>query len=230
VTPKFHRTASGPSALAVLAALAGSLFASVSQGKPAPHPRVWKDHAPAVFAQFSFADFDGDHRPDFVVVQDGQSDSQRTQYWIAFHLSGGLRRSLDVLAPWGGLQISSLDINNDGFLDVVVRTQWTNQPVAVLLNDGSGNFRVFNPSAFHNPVAPPKESWASFPTGMRDASAMLPSICRTPASLRSTEFRASVNALQPPRLGKNGKRPLFLLAALSGRAPPPHNPFRVNPI
>jgi hypothetical protein len=103
---------------------------------------------PRLSAQFAVADFDGDQRPDFADVETGQGDSQNALYWIAFHLSSGPRRSLGVAAPAGGVEIAPLDVNADGYLDVVVTTHWTRRPVAVLLNDGRGNFRLSSPASF----------------------------------------------------------------------------------
>ncbi len=116
-----------------------------------PGPQSWPVSSTQARSQFAIADFDGDNRPDLATVQVGQGSSWDTRYWIAFQLSRGSRQVLGVTAPTGGLQITSRDVNGDSFLDVVVTTAWTNRPVAVLLNDGQGNFRASSPSAV--PVA-----------------------------------------------------------------------------
>ena len=55
---------------------------------------------------------------------------------------------IGVNAPLGGLNITSRDVDGDQSLDLIVTTAWLNQPVAVLLNDGHGNFTLTDPSAF----------------------------------------------------------------------------------
>ena len=101
-----------------------------------------------VSAPFAIADFDGDNRPDLASVQAVGTISSDTQYLINFRLSSGRRAAIDVLAPAGGLRLASRDVNGDEFLDLVVTTAWAEQPVAVLLNDGLGNFTRAEPSAF----------------------------------------------------------------------------------
>jgi FG-GAP-like repeat len=124
-----------------------------------------------VTSQFAIADFDGDKRPDVATIQAGAGSSRDTHYWIAFQLSGGSRQTLGITAPTGGLRITSRDVNGDSFLDVVVTTAWTNQPVAVLLNDGQGNFRTSKPSAFPGAFGTSEESWVSTADEIKDATA-----------------------------------------------------------
>jgi hypothetical protein len=126
-----------------------------------------------VMSQFAIADFDGDTRPDLAIVQAGVGGSRDTHYWIVFQLSGGSRQTLGLTAPTGGLQITSGDVNGDSFLDVVVTTAWTNRPVAILLNDGQGNFRTSKPSAFPGAFATSEKSWAATTDEIKDATAVL---------------------------------------------------------
>lgn len=132
----------------VAAGVLGVLASACPCVSAASRVQRFSSTAPSIFAQFAVADFDGDQRPDFADVETGQGDSQSAFYWIAFHLSSGSRRSLGISAPAGGVEISSVDVNADGYLDVVVTTHWTRQPVAVLLNDGRGNFRLSSPAMF----------------------------------------------------------------------------------
>lgn len=122
---------------------------------------------------FAIADFDGDNRPDLASVHVGQSNSTSTRYWIAFHLSGGSGQTVGITAPTGGLQITSRDVNGDSFPDVIVTTAWTNKPVAILLNDGFGNFTASDPAEFQSAFAASEMSWTFAPDEIRDTAAAL---------------------------------------------------------
>lgn len=144
-----HNPPRTPLLIQCVAGLLGILaFSSPCICASASHPKEYSARAPRLTAFFAVADFDGDQRPDFAEVVAGQSDSKNALYWIAFHLSGGSRRSLRISGPSGGLEISPVDVNADGFLDVVVTAHWTRRPVAVFLNDGRGNFRLSSPASF----------------------------------------------------------------------------------
>lgn len=97
---------------------------------------------------FAISDFDGDNKPDLAKVQSGGTTASNTRYSIDFELSTGSRQSVVLIAPAGGLRLESKDVNGDHFPDVVVTTSWTEEPVAVLLNDGRGNFKRLDASAF----------------------------------------------------------------------------------
>ena len=176
--------------------------------------------SPQVRSQFAIADYDGDRRPDLATVQAGQSSSRDTQYWIVFHLSGGLRRTLRITAPTGGLQITSRDVNDDSFLDVIITTAWTDRPVALLLNDGQGNFRASSPSAFPGAFTTSEKSWTCINDEVKDANAVLLSRYPTgncPESNRFSSLR-NVTGLLILRTSRN----LLSSAVVSflGRAPP----------
>src|SRR5579864_8592984 len=97
---------------------------------------------------FAIADFDGDLRPDLATVEAGRTSASESRYWIHFELSTGAKQAVAVRAPVGGIQLSSRDVNGDNVVDLVVSTIWLNQPVAVLLNDGHGNFTIEDPARF----------------------------------------------------------------------------------
>jgi len=171
-------------------------------------------------SQFAIADFDGDNRPDLATVQVGHSSSPDTHYWIAFQLSHGPRQILGITAPTGGLQITSRDVNGDSFLDVVVTTAWTNRPVAVLLNDGQGNFRSSSPSAFPGAFTSSENSWATTTNELKDATAVL--LSRNPTGNCSESSRFS-----PPRkvtgllvLWASRNSRVSPVVSFLGRAPP----------
>ncbi len=109
---------------------------------------------------FSIADFDGDLKPDLASVQTGKSDSVHTDYWIQLQLSAAGRQTLQIVAPMGGLQIASRDVNGDHALDLVLTT-WLGRPVAILLNDGHGTFSRVDPDAFPEAFSECKTSWGS---------------------------------------------------------------------
>jgi hypothetical protein len=108
---------------------------------------------------FAFGDFDGDRLPDSATVQSGPSLASRTRYWIQFDFSEGNRRSFAVSGPTGGLQIVSRDVNGDSFLDLIISTRLANEPVAVLLNDGAGNFRLADAQGFALAIWESRPEW-----------------------------------------------------------------------
>ena len=110
---------------------------------------------------FSVADFDGDSRPDLASVQAGKSDSLRTDYWIQLQLSAAGRQTFRIVAPMGGIQIASRDVNGDNALDLVLTSARLRQPVAILLNDGRGTFSRVDPGAFPEAFSESNASWGS---------------------------------------------------------------------
>jgi hypothetical protein len=170
--------------------------------------------------QFAIADFDGDHRPDLATVQVGHGNFQDTQYWIAFHLSSGARQTLGITAPTGGLRITSRDVNGDDFPDIVVTTAWADRPVAVLLNDGRGNFRVLDPSAFSAAFTTSGESCASVTEEIPDGTAILLSRYRAGACPEGRDFSSCLNVTGPvvPRATRNSIS--VVVVSFLGRAPP----------
>jgi hypothetical protein len=110
-------------------------------------------------ANFAIADFDGDRLPDVATVETGPSEAAQTRYWIQFALGRGRRTGVAVSGPVGGLQIASQDVNGDSFLDLIVSTELANEPVAVLLNDGAGNFRLSDVSKFSRAIWESRVEW-----------------------------------------------------------------------
>lgn len=124
-------------------------------------------------ADFAIADFDGDSRPDFATVQPGLAAASQTRYWIRFDFSLGKHETFAVSAPTGGLQIASRDVNGDSFLDLIISTRVANEPVAVLLNDGLGNFRLTDAGAFGAGIWETRREWRNGEARWeRDGSAM----------------------------------------------------------
>jgi hypothetical protein len=219
VLPENYRSRWRPSGMAFLFLCLVIGLASRGKASPVP-PKSAPAHSALAASQYAIADFDGDSRPDLATVQVGQSGSSDTRYWILFRLSTGMRQTVGVTAPAGGLRISSRDVNGDSFLDVIVTTAWTNRPVAVLLNDGRGNFTRSDPSAFQEAFWTSDTSWASTTDEIKDAAAILlprhPSgDCEEksgPSSPQSASRLLAAFAIYPPLLSQ--------AVSFLGRAPP----------
>jgi hypothetical protein len=124
----------------------------------------------AIVPQFAIEDFDGDSRPDIATVVEGRSGAADNHYRIRFQLSGGGSQNIDLTAPVGGLDLTSRDVNGDDFMDVVVTTAGTNRPVAVLLNDGTGNFTASDPAAYPGAFRNSSKFWRGMSEELREAS------------------------------------------------------------
>jgi hypothetical protein len=153
--------------------LSCSLIGFAPFWKAAPPTEGSSGSSEPVPSQFTISDFDGDNRPDLARVQTGQSGFSDMRYFVDFRLTTGLRQTIGVTAPAGGLQLTSRDVNGDSYPDVIVTTYWTNQPVAVLLNDGRGNFTQSDPSAFPGAFTTSENSRISKPDEVKDATAAL---------------------------------------------------------
>jgi hypothetical protein len=167
----------------------------------------------------AIADFDGDRRPDLVSVEIGQSSSHNTRYWIAFHLTAGPGQMVGLTAPTGGVQIASRDVNGDSFPDVIVTTAWTNQPVAILLNDGLGNFTASKPAEFQSAFAGSTPSWTAASDEIKDAVGVLPSRC-SPGDFRTMDASSPAATTWLPPASTACKSLLLSVLPSIGRAPP----------
>jgi hypothetical protein len=173
-----------------------------------------------VATRFAIADFDGDSRPDLASVHVGQISSRITHYWIAFHLSGGPGQTVGITAPTGGLQITSRDVNGDSFPDVIVTTAWTNKPVAILLNDGLGNFTASNPSEFQGAFVVSETSWTSATDEIRDASALLLSRCVPGDCQKNSKSLSPREMTRALAQRSSAASPFASVSPFIGRAPP----------
>lgn len=98
--------------------------------------------------RFAYGDFDGDQQTDQAFVQSAESRDGSANYLIEFRFSNQLPAVLKLRGPVGGLQIAARDVNGDQQLDLVVRTALDASLVAVLVNDGRGNFTIAQASDF----------------------------------------------------------------------------------
>jgi hypothetical protein len=170
-------------------------------------------------SRFAIADFDGDSRPDLATVEIGQIGPTRARYWIEFQLSTGAQQMIGVNAPVGGLNITSRDVDGDQVLDLIVTTAWLNQPVAVLLNDGHGNFTLASPSAFPAIVWSAEKMFRLAPLDVQDAAvAALSSVSGDCAFNEHTSEAAAAPDLLPSEISPHHAFPLPI--SVLGRAPP----------
>jgi hypothetical protein len=148
--------------LCLLLALGGSAATRLASAQTAARGNSSR-FAPAGLAgvDFAIADFDGDSLPDVATVQVGPEMASRTKYSIRFEFSARGRQSFVVSGPTGGLQISSRDVNGDSFLDLIISTRLANEPVAVLLNDGAGNFRLMDVRGFAAAIWESAQEWSA---------------------------------------------------------------------
>lgn len=102
---------------------------------------------PAAIAPFAIDDFDGDPAPDIASVQPVSSNSAGTNYIIQLQFGSGERRSICLTAPRGDVQIVARDVNGDRIPDLIISSAWTEEPYAVLINDGNGVFSTVDPSS-----------------------------------------------------------------------------------
>ena len=192
-----------------------------SAGAASAPPQEVPVRSSVAVSRFAIADFDGDSQPDVATVQAGETGGSETRYWIRFQLSTGSRRAIGVRAPVGGLKIAPRDVNGDNILDLVVTTAWLNRPVAVLLNDGYGNFTLNDPGAFPLLVWGSETSWAPAGTPLKDTAAVVSSRY-VPGDCDESKGISSPLGL-PGALASIASRIRAFLPGICvfGRAPPP---------
>jgi hypothetical protein len=167
-------------------------FFAFSQGNAAhAHPKGISSSSLHSRAQFALDDFDGDNKPDLASVEVRQTGDRDARYQIKFRMSAGIPQNIGLIAPVGGLQLRSRDVNGDSYPDVVVTTLWSERPVVVLVNDGRGNFTECEPSRFPEAFASSEVSISCESRTNSDASVVLfqryiPDTCETRSDLRPT--------------------------------------------
>ncbi len=171
--------------------------------------------SPAV--PLAIADFDGDHQPDLASIQPGAIGSG--DHWVRLWLSTKIgSQYVRVNSREGDLRVEARDVNGDNIVDLVVTSPGLIRPVAVLLNDGHGNFSEVDPSPYTAALEIPKSGW-SIANTHRSALALL----QRPSSAESALVHCDENPLDkseslqlhstlPPVRG------IFVLRP--GRAPP----------
>ncbi len=82
------------------------------------------------------SDFDGDRKIDFAV---GRWDGKK--YAIEVQLSAsGRNRTLSASSNLSGIRLLALDLNKDGYPDIIISGPIEPRPLAVWLGDGKGGF------------------------------------------------------------------------------------------
>jgi len=146
---------------------AGSVAATPSSSAQSDPTRP----LPAI-SNFTLADFDGDRKPDLASVEFNRFDSSKVRYSITVRLTTGDGQTVGVIAPLGGLELAVQDVNGDAALDLIVRTAWQHQLVAIFLNDGHGHFSAADPSAYPVNARETSTAWLSAASELRHDSAL----------------------------------------------------------
>lgn len=131
------------------------LFSATAQSAQSPPPADWQLHSPHAFwdQDGATADFDGDGRPDLLLITQAGRGARGVHYRLDFQLSGNAHpSSISVFGEAGGLHVVPRDVDADGDLDLVVTSAWTFAPLGVWINDGHGNFTGGNPAAYPDAI------------------------------------------------------------------------------
>jgi len=170
-------------------------------------------------SQFAFGDFDGDRRSDLATVEIVRVGSLRSRYWISFQLSRGRLQTIGVTAPSGGLALIARDVNGDSALDLVLVTAWRHKPVAVLLNDGTGNFAVADAGKLAINLIPSGSRLGTGSQRIEDRGA-LPGQSYFRKILAAKRLAPAAQGLRLSFSGSLDIATSLFLSSFSGRAPP----------
>ena len=174
---------------------------------------------PAAIGPFAIDDFDGDLTPDIASVQPISNNSSGTNYIVQLQFGSGERRSIRLTAPWSHVRIVARDVNGDRVPDLIISSAWTEQPYAVLINDGNGAFSTVDLSSVQTfprkskhglkgPRPPPSETAATSPPSAE------PGFAKTKCVGHSRPTKGLVHR------SDSVSRRCPLLVSLPGHAPP----------
>jgi len=170
---------------------------------------------------FAIADFDGDRRPDLASVEvQTPSSSGATRYSIRLRFASGAGQAFGVIAPAGGLQLMARDVNGDNAPDLLVRTAWQHQRVALFLNDGHGNFTPADPAAFPAAAQNDDVQWRDGQAPGHETGMLL----RSQDSAGNLTLECAWNSPEPPNRFQLARERYLsgrqVPGGLFGRAPP----------
>ena len=169
----------------------------------------------------AIADFDGDQRPDLATVSVEQTTLHSTDYSIRFRFSAAPGSSIALTASAGGLDLSPRDVNGDSMLDLVVSTALDSKIVAVLVNDGHGNFLLARPDAFPTVTANASAFFHAQTEWHTELSALVPQ--QSPSGEEAESYMAAENvnpegSIIPGAETRPHSREFYVYF---GRSPPP---------
>lgn len=173
-----------------------------------------------VLSRFVIADFDGDEKPDYATVDVNQSHIRLTDYSIRLKLSRGFESAIGITAPSGGLQLSSRDVNGDNILDVVVRTAFDSNLVAVLINDGNGKFSLAKPELFPGLQNEPDSYLNEQSSRVPERVLTLPSRSQNGELAENAREERLKNVSEPLKAKGKAEFSDFSYQSDSGRSPP----------
>jgi len=130
-------------AIAILAATASGVCAGPIGGAAIPldQPAFRLGTAAAPFsAAKRVGDFDLDGRTDLAVVDRLTTRGGETRYLLEVDLSNGTTQNLVFSSAQPALDITLVDIDHDGDVDIVLTPILTRAIAAIWVNDGSGRF------------------------------------------------------------------------------------------
>jgi hypothetical protein len=200
--------------------LLGLLLFSVATLAQGSSPNFATSLSRSAASDFAIADFDGDQQADIATVRTAQIESNQSRYSIYVQFSTGARQSFGLTAPVGGIRLDSRDVNGDHLTDLVVSTTWSGQPVAILLNDGRGNFVLTGPEEFPGALLETRNQWSEPFAQTPDVSTIPPSRVVPKALASSVSAGLYSDSRQPLFTDPAGARSLSRMFLPAGRAPP----------
>jgi hypothetical protein len=96
---------------------------------------------------FAIDDFDGDLALDIASVQPVSSNSSVSNYIVQLQFGSGERRSICLAAHGHDVRIVARDVNGDRIPDLIISSAWSEEPYAVLINNGNRTFSPVDPAS-----------------------------------------------------------------------------------
>lgn len=134
--------------IGLFVALLVLLLPAAHPGLNRPATRLLRSALQQGSTHFAIADFDGDLRPDLAMIRVSRDGAPDAQYSLELQFSTGWRPAIDLIGPAGGLEVYPQDVNGDQITDLVITSVVDSEFVAILVNDGKGNFARVDRSAY----------------------------------------------------------------------------------